>query len=98
MEAAGSSGTEEGCREGGETSRNKQQEGIKTPFPAPHWDTLEFDPRAVAERFSATAPLFKIFCKSRENNTPIVSALGSLQIVASGNLPGLSETDLAALE
>lgn len=60
--------------------------------------TLEFDPRAVAERFSATAPLFKIFCKSRENNTPIVSALGSLQIVASGNLPGLSETDLAALE
>lgn len=60
--------------------------------------TLEFDPRAVSERFSATALLFKIFCKSRGNNTPIVSALGSLQIVASGNLPGLSETDLAALE
>lgn len=36
MEAAGSSGTEEGCREGGEVSRNEQQEGIKTPFPAPH--------------------------------------------------------------
>lgn len=36
MEAAGSSGTEEGCREGGEMHRDEQQEGIKTPFAAPH--------------------------------------------------------------
>lgn len=98
MEAAGSSGTGEGCREGGEMSTSpgtNSERGSKQPSLL---FTPEFDPRAVSEWFSATAPLFKIFCKSRGNNTPIVSALRSLQIMASGNLPGLSEADFAALE